>query len=304
MMCSRCWYVAVLSLLTACAVTPGESPHESTTSAEVVSVNRVAGNRVAGNRIELNRISLSRLALRRLSSSRLMLTSEARNLLVDDDGRELLSLVVSCAVPLGTTLVATVNGVDFDFPGEIGLAPQWLSIRLDPVGQRWVSACMLARVSAHEVVIPISMRGPSPALATDALERATWTLEEGAFFGDVFGPLDEPLQWFACRGRDKAKGNAGELADRDCAAPDPAHPGITLCGMVFAGDCGNFARDQACEAFSPRGTFYEDCHTSPLRHHHGDRDGDEHRDDRDEHRDDHRGDDAVFAQTITTFATP
>jgi len=284
-------------MLVACAVAPGES-HESTTSAEVVSVNRVAGNRVAGNRIELNRISLNRIALRRLSGGRLTLTPEARNLLVNEDGRELLSLVVSCAVPLGTTLVATVNGVDFDFLGEIGLAPQWLATRLDDAGRRWVSACMLARVSAHEVVIPISMRGPSPALATDALERATWTLEEGAFYGDVFGPLAEPLQWFACRGRDKARGNAGELADRDCAAPDPAHPGFTLCGMVFAGDCGSFARDHTCEAFSPQRTFYERCHTPPLRHRHGgdgDREGDSGRDDDDRE---------VFLQAITTFATP
>lgn len=294
MMCSRCWLGAVLSLLVACAVTPGESPDESTTSVEVVSVNRVAGNRVAGNRIELNRISLSQLATSRLSDGRMTLTPAAQNLLADDDGREVLSLVISCAVPLGTTLVATVNGVEFDFLGEIGLAPQWLSARLDRVGQRWVSACMFARVNAHEVAIPISMRGPHPQLAADAAERATWTLEEGAFFGNAFGPLDQPLQWFACRGRDKAAGDAGELADRECAAPDPANPGFTLCGMVFAGDCGNFAPDQACEAFSVRGTFYEDCHTSPIRHHHRVGQG-QGREDDDPH---------VFGQVITTFATP
>ncbi|HEX3765225.1 MAG TPA: hypothetical protein VHW23_41295 [Kofleriaceae bacterium] len=286
-----CLVVAVS--LIACA----QAPDESSTSAEVISVNRIALNRIALNRIALNRIALNRIALNRIALNRLSVNLlNAKDLLATDDGREVFALTVSCALPAEITLVATVNGTDFDFPGEIGLAPQWLVGRLGDVGQRWVSACMFARVSAHEVVIPISMRGPSRALATDADERATWTLEEGAFFGDAFGPTNEPLQAFACRGRDKAAGNAGELADRDCAAPDPANPGFTLCGMAFAGDCGNFASDRACESFSDRGTFYEECHTSPIRrrHHeayrdHGHRDEDEAR---------------VFTQVITTFATP
>lgn len=304
MMCSRCWPVAVLSLLVACAV----EPSDSTTSSDVVSVNRIIGNRIIGNRIELGRLSLSRLAGTRLSDRRMRLTPVAQPLLATDDGRELLSLVISCAVPLGITLVGTVNGADFDLLGEVGLAPQWLSSRLDRVGKHWVSACMFARVNAHEVVIPISMRGPHRELATVPGERENWTLDEGAFFGDAFGPLDQPLQWFACRGRDKAAGNAGALADRVCTAPDPAHPGFTLCGMIFAGDCGNFARDQSCEAFSARGTFYERCHTSPLRHHHGH----DHGHDQDHHgRNDDQGHDRddddnaqVFEQVITTFVTP
>lgn len=301
MMCSRCWPAAVLSLLVACAV----APSESTTSSDEVSVNRIIGNRIIGNRIQLGRLSLGRLAGTRLSDHRMRVTPAADPLLATEDGRELLSLVISCAVPPGTTLVGTVNGADVDLPGEIGLAPQWLSARLDRVGQHWVSACMFARVNAHEVVIPISMRGPHRELATDADERAGWTLEEGAFFGNAFGRLDQPLQWFACRGRDKARGNAGELVDRDCAAPDPAHPGFTLCGMIFAGDCGNFARDQACESFSAHGTFYERCHTSPLRHRHGDRDSDGRDRDGDRRHDRDDDDDAqVFEQVITTFVTP
>ena len=300
MMCSRCLPVAVLSLLVACAV----APSESMTSSDVVAGNRIIGNRIIGNRIQLGHLALDRLAGNRLSDRRMRLTPAGQQLLATTDGQELLSLVVSCAVPFGITLVGTVNGADFDIPGEVGLAPQWLLSRLDPVGQRWVSACMFARVNNLEVVIPISMRGLHPELATSAAERAEWTLEEAAFFGNAFGPLNQPLQWFACRGRDKARSDAGELADRVCAEPDPAHPGFTLCGMIFAGDCGNFARDQACEAFSARGTFYERCHTSPLRQSHGDPHGDHDRyDDRGHGRDDH-DDTQVFEQVITTFVTP
>lgn len=284
-----CLLIAVL--LPACA----QAPNESSTSAEVVSGNRILLNRILLNRILLNRIALSQVALHRISVNRLSVNmGTAGDLLSTPDGRDVFSLVVSCAVPSQVTLVATVNGAEFDFPGEAGLAPQWLNSQLDPIGQRWVSACMFARVNAHEVVIPISMRGPHPGLATSAEERATWTLEEGAFYGNAFGPTNQPLQAFACRGKDKAAGNAGELADRDCAAPDPAHPGFTLCGMIFAGDCGSFADDQACEVFSRGGTFYQRCHTAPIRDRHRDQGQTDHRDDAVQ----------VFDQVVTTFATP
>lgn len=285
-----CLFVAVSFL--ACA----QAPDESSTSSEVVSINRIALNRIALNRIALNRIALNRIALNRIALNRLSVNVlSAGDLLATPDGRTVFSLVVSCALPSDVTLVATVDGADFEFLGDIGLARQWLSSRLDPVGQQWVSACMYARVNAQEVIIPISMRGPNRELAADADERAVFTLEEGAFFGNAFGPLDQPLRVFACRGRDKAAGNAGELADRECAAPDPANPGFTLCGMTFAGDCGSFAHDQACESFSKQGTFYRQCHTSPIQHHRGDRDGDHDRDD-----DDPR----AFTQVITTFVIP
>ena len=294
-----CLPIAALSLLAACVV----APDESTSSDEVVAGNRIAANRIAANRIAANRIAANRIAANRIAANRLRVNLlTAGELLSTDDGRAVFSLIVSCALPDTITLVATVDGTDFEFFGAIGLAPQWLHARLDHRGQRWVSACMFSRVNDQTVLIPISMRGPNRQLAADADERAQWTLEEGAFYGNLFGPLNEPIQWFACRGRDLAAGTPGELANRDCAKPDPANPGRTLCGFVFAGDCGNFAPDQACEAFSRNGTFYRACHTSPIRRHHH---HDEHRDgdrDRDEDRDDDEDD--VFTQVITTFVTP
>jgi hypothetical protein len=289
---------AALCLLVACAVTPSE-PSESTSSAEIVGVNRIAVNRIAVNRIAVNRIAVNRIAVNRIAVNRLAVNLiTARDLLTTEDGRELFSLVVSCALPDTITLVATIDGTDFEFSGELGLAPGWVDRRLDRNGQRWVSACMLARANAHEVAIPISMRGANRQLTADADEREVWTLEEGAFYGNVFGPMSQPIQWFACRGRDKATGDTGQLGLRDCAAPDPEHPGFTLCGLTFAGDCGNFANDRACEAFSSNGTFYQGCHTQPIRRHHcGGRDTERNRD-----RD--GDDDEVFTQVITTFVTP
>ena len=274
-------------LVASCADVPEAAPDEAAASQPLVTSNRITFNRITFNRIGLTRIGLTRIGLTRISNSRMMVNpSAAGTMLVTEEGREVFSLVVSCAIPEDMTLVANVNGTTLEFPGEIGLAPQWLGAPLDPIGQGWVSACMLARVNAREVALPISMRGPRFALLAKADERAAFTLEEGAFFGNLFGPTNEPFQAYACRGRDQARGETGGLVDRDCTEPDPANPGFTQCGMISAGDCGAFAARQSCEFFADRPfTFYLDCHNAPISSR-------------------PRRDDRVFHEVITTFVTP
>jgi hypothetical protein len=289
--------VAVVSFSVACAVSPTDpTPSESTTTDAVLSVNRIGLNRIGLNRIGLNRIGLNRIGLNRISANRLRVNLNSSDaMLATDDGREVFSLAVSCAIAEDVTLVATLNGTDYEFPGEMGLAPHWLSQPLDEEGQGWISACMFARANAHEVAIPISMRGNNPGLASDQDEREGWPLEEGAFYGNIFGPTDRPIPWYACRGKDQAAGEFGGLVDRDCAEPDPANPGFTQCGLIYAGDCGGFAADTACEKFVEHGKFYERCHTSPIHHDHG----------RTPHHlnCDHGDHDHVFREVITTYVT-
>jgi hypothetical protein len=130
-------------------------------------------------------------------------------------------------------------------------------------------------------------------------ERARFPVEEGAFYGNYFTPLDQPIEWIACRGEGQASGEFGGLINRDCTEPDPAQPGLTKCGFNFAGDCGTFSAEPTCEKFSDQGQFYRRCHAGPIndeRHH-----GHAH------HR--HGGsppdrDDQVFQQVITTYVTP
>ena len=66
------------------------------------------------------------------------------------------------------------------------------------------------------------MRGQNKALAVSPEEAATYTLEEGAFYGNYFVTQGEPVSWIACRGEDQASGEVGGLISRDCAEPDPA----------------------------------------------------------------------------------
>ncbi|HEX2685686.1 MAG TPA: hypothetical protein VHN14_03670, partial [Kofleriaceae bacterium] len=224
------------------------------------------------------------------------------DLIATGEGRAVFAVFVSCALPAGITLVGSVDGVEFEFPGEIGLARQWIHRPLDREDKGWVSACVMARINVHAVPVQISIRGPHPALQpVDPDEREAWSLQEGAFYGDLFTPLDQPILWIACRGIDQAAGETGELVDRDCAEPDPANPELTQCGFIYAGDCGHFSGEAACEGFSDgAGGFYQRCHAEPIddeghhghdHHHHGARyrDGD---------------DDHIFHQVITTYVLP
>lgn len=291
--------VAALAVQVACVDTV---PSEGQVSSSVVIDNRLSANRLSANRLSANRLSANRLSANRLSANRLELdVRSAEGLLATPEGREVLSFLISCAMPEDQTLVASYGGETFEFFGELGLAPRWAHHPLDRKGRRWVSACLFARVNANNVTVPVSLRGPHAQLTASDDEREGWPLEEGAFFGDYFVPEDEPIQWFACRGRDQAAGEVGGLVERDCAEPDPDHPGLTRCGFFFAGDCGALApdTDAACKDFDEDGTYYERCAAS-AGHGHGHGHGRHLHHGRGHGHDRH----APFHEVITTFVMP
>ncbi|MBA3463426.1 MAG: hypothetical protein H0T46_25955 [Deltaproteobacteria bacterium] len=281
-----------------------------------LSVNRLAVNRLAVNRLAVNRLAVNRLAVNRLSAN----LSSMSDLLATEEGQELLGYIVSCALPEGTVLEAKdpVTGDPLEFFGGLGLATRWLDKALDKKGKRWVSACLYARVNLHDVTVPISMRGPHRGLVTTPEELTGWTKQEGAFYGDYFRPLSEPIEWIACRGKDQAAGEAGGLSERDCAEPDPANPGKTMCGFTYAGDCGDYEPPQsarACRKFSQHG-YWAACRDSTDfgasnnngghgSHDDDDDDGDHDHDDDNAHNH-HSGCSgrATYHQVITTFTQP
>lgn len=224
-----------------------------------VTANRLAGNKIALNGHNLNGLAANKLAGNKLASNKLSANMlVAGDLLSTADGRELLKYVVSCALPAATTLTADGGGTTYEFAGSIGLAPRWRHRRLTVTERRWVSACLLARVNAHGLSIEISLRGNHRALAATSDEAAAFTLEEGAFYGDVFTPAGGVDAAYACRGRDQAAGETGTLADRDCAEAGD-DPGRTQCGFVSTGDCTNLSgQPWACEA--ERDGTYRRCH--------------------------------------------
>ena len=258
------------TLLAVLAIGCTAEPTVSETTQGVTATNKVALNKIALNKIALNKIALNKIALNKIALNKIALNTISANDLINSPdclpdgsnadscgGRDVLEYLISCAFPEGTTFVGVSDdGVTHEMRGGIGLAPMWATRRLTLKEQRWMSACMLARVNnaGHELFI--SLRGPHPALDVSVEEQNEFDLQEGAFYGNIFA---DGQQYYACRGADLYAGNFSEQTLlRACAQPTEAGD-RTLCGMAYAGECGAFNLERACE--TQTGDYHERCHT-------------------------------------------
>ena len=203
-----------------------------------ISHNRLATNRLATNRLATNRLATNRLATNSLSSTRLEAAEAANELLSTVEGRDLFSYLIGCALADGTTIEATVPGAAdtappfsnytctsgrCSFDGSLGLVPDWIEHKLSSKDERWVSACILARVNNFDTTEAISLRGPHPSLTVNDGEVEIFAADEGAFYGNIFTHEDDPIEAYACQGRAKSQApNNGGLA---C---EPAHRKIPI----------------------------------------------------------------------------
>ena len=250
-----------------------------------VTHNRLATNRLATNRLATNQLATNRLATNSLSSTRLEANLATAELLATADGREVFAYLMGCALPGGTTIEADIPGAQdtevtapytcvnghCTFFGSLGLAEDWIDHPLDPTGQGWVSACIFARVNALDTAEAISLRGAHAGLAVTEDEATLYTLEEGAFYGNLFARDDSPIDWNVCLGADQAVMESAGLVLRDCAEPDPADPTVSFCGFRFAGECRDFTPDTAspyaCSRHDDEAGFYTRCHGTPGEGH-------------------------------------
>lgn len=121
-------------------------------------------------------------------------------LLAHPAGREHLEYIARCALDEGQTLSA--GGASYD--GLYGLATEWVAGTCGESCQRWLSACVLAHANAYGVAVTISLRGGHDGLAWDEGIAQEFTLQEAAFYGNVFQVTgddvpEQPL--YACSGR-------------------------------------------------------------------------------------------------------
>ena len=241
-----------------------------------LAANKLAANKLAANKLAANKLAANKLAANALSSTSLEADASAAELLSTPEGRDVYAYLISCALPAGITIEATVPGAaDSEyctqercvFAGALGLAEGWIDHKLAAKDEGWVSACVLARVNFHEEAEAVSLRGPHPSLTVSADEAELYTVQEGAFFGNLFTHEADPIDWNACRGEGQASGEFGGLALRDCAEEDPANPGKTYCGFNYAGDCADFTPEvpspYACKYFDSAQGAYTGCHTAP-----------------------------------------
>ena len=180
------------------------------TRSAITTANALTANALTANALTANALTANALTANALTANAL-----TANGLRDPLGRELLKYVVSCALPEGTVVSVTVDNHRYDFPGSIGLAPQWGGANgsCDGSCQRWVSGCVLARVDATGVERIISIRGDHSALRPTWHELRDFREREATYYGNIFAEGQPPT--CACR---RTRPRTCGCADRRCPA--------------------------------------------------------------------------------------
>jgi hypothetical protein len=159
----------------------------------------ITNNAITNNAITNNAITNNAITNNAITNNAITNNAITNNALSDPNARLLFKYIVSCALPASSEVDLTIDGVDYSFPGELGLSPSWglPGGKCDAVCQGWVSACILARVDYLGKKVKISMRGTHSALTPTAAEKAKYTSREAAYYGNIFKATDAQER-FAC----------------------------------------------------------------------------------------------------------
>jgi hypothetical protein len=160
-------------------------------TANGLTANGLTANGLTANGLTANGLTANGLTANGLTANGLTangLTANGVTTLSDPLTLKFLKYVVSCALGPQQSLSFTAAGQTHTFPGQLGLAPQWGGAHgsCDGSCQRWVSACVLARVDAAGVDREISVRGPTLALLPTWSELFQYTQREATYFGNLF----------------------------------------------------------------------------------------------------------------------
>jgi hypothetical protein len=136
--------------------------------------------------------------------------------------------------------------------GLMGLAPSWSTRALNVAEQEWVSACLASRVNWYGEPVTISSRGGRPELhKSSSSELATYAMNEGAFWGNVFSSTP---RLFACHYGPNQDYSRSQM--RDCAAGHLQNNGnVAECGAIdIVGSC-----EALCKPLNNLGQYYPEC---------------------------------------------
>jgi len=225
------------------AVACGGDPSVDELSANALSANALSANALSANALSANALSANALSANALSANALSANALTAAALEDPLAREFLTYVVSCALPADAVVDMTIDGAEYKFPGSLGLAPEWGRDggHCDETCQRWITACVLARVDFLGVHRIISVRGASPSLHTSWQELRDYQDDEATYFGNLFAP---GAPKYACLGPGKKE------------IPRVCGDSLEQCPMEVVGSC-----TRACSFQGPAGGFV-DCSSS------------------------------------------
>ncbi|AUX48650.1 membrane protein [Sorangium cellulosum] len=207
---------------------------------EVLVHNALTRNALTRNALTRNALTRNALTRNALTRNALMGNSFTSEALRDPESRELLSFIVSCALPEDEHIVVDVGRASYQFDGELGLAPEWGRRRgsCDESCQEWVSACLLARVNHRGEHVTISLRGRNEALKATSNEREEYGEAEAAYYGNVFLPEQRR---YAC------------LAPGQTSIPRVCGDSLDDCVVDVVGEC-----EDVCDRPRRDGSF-PDC---------------------------------------------
>jgi hypothetical protein len=219
----------------------GEADDDSQTIQAAITVeNALTANALTANALTANALTANALTANALTANALTANALTANGLRDPLAREFLKYVVSCALDADDRVSFRIDGRRYEFHGDLGLAPEWGRSHgwCDGECQRWVSACVLARVDAAGVKRLISIRGDHRALRPEDNELRRYTDREATYYGNLFA-RNQPRYLCLSPGKTSNERVCGDSLDD--------------CPMAVVGSC-----DDACGDEGPHRSFV-DC---------------------------------------------
>ena len=176
--------------------------------------------------------------------------------------RHIIASLVQCALSKGDAIRDYDTGDVYE--GWWGLAVDWRKDPLDATSSRWVTACMIQKLNAYGVQVPILMEANSPYLKPDASMSAAYPFQESTAFGDMFFSTDRlstetpAFKAYVCSEDDlitECPAGVGSpwLELRVC-------DGVVNCGMTFLGKCSDACTDEGgyWKCTDPTGAKWEE----------------------------------------------
>ena len=165
-----------------------------------------------------------------------------------------MSYLVSCALPANKSASYTDGfGNTWEWYGQIGLAPNWDTTGLTTTEQHWLTACIASRVNEYGNNVEISQRGPEESLFNVKVpEVNSWTIEEAAFFGNLFGATPT---YYSCLA---STSYVDPENGRSCALTD--ENGDNRCGPIdVLGLCSDICDSETLMVANKPYTVFKNC---------------------------------------------
>jgi hypothetical protein len=217
-----------------------ESESVATTQEAAFTSNAFTSNAFTSNAFTSNAFTSNAFTSNAFTSNALLANQFTADALHDPLSREALKYITSCALPESAHIQFSVDGVNYNYKGQLALAPEWgvSGGSCNQSCQEWVSACLMARLDYLGEQVTISLRGDKPTLVPSPVELKFFTYREASYFGNVFV---DPQVRDAC----VSPGRSG--------IPRVCGPTLDDCAVDVIGDCGS-----VCDAPAADGG-YRNC---------------------------------------------